>query len=417
MANPDAVVLDMSKMKNITLDGNDLTIQGGVVFEELVEFVRDHRGALPVGTGPTVGVLGYVLNGGLSGYFSRRLGLLGQRVTKFSIVLADGSLLRDVTRESDPMLFGSVLGAGSALGVVTEITVTMASESILQSASQFVAVFDSKEKSLSYTRSVLQFFKTHVLNDDSLSLELVYTANNAVVLTFVFYDSFAGNSTEYVGSLKDAALDMDLVIEQESEWTSWYEAASALWPVIAATSGTPRSMLQHSIGTRTNSPSAATLDFITEAWVGEAPLVDDSIVEIRSLGGAIAELPAIPSGNVFHPFFSDTVIMFDGANKTASEVPKIQTNFGTVIKKATEISDLSVDVSGTHSQPDDVDPQNVVTPSVIFGTPKLAQMVMETKQLVDPNNRFRFHPFYRILETSMTTSPAMAKCKSQTALQ
>ena len=41
-----------------------------------------------------MGVCGYTLNGGLSGYFGKRLGMLGQRVVSLEIVLADGSLSR-----------------------------------------------------------------------------------------------------------------------------------------------------------------------------------------------------------------------------------------------------------------------------------------------------------------------------------
>jgi len=50
-----------------------VTVGAGVRMQALAEAVRDAHGALPIGTGATVGVLGYVLNGGISGYFSRRI--------------------------------------------------------------------------------------------------------------------------------------------------------------------------------------------------------------------------------------------------------------------------------------------------------------------------------------------------------
>jgi hypothetical protein len=59
------------------------------------------------------------------------------------------------------------------------------------------------------------------------------------------------------------------------------------------------------------------------------------------------------------------------------------------------MSGLSVDFSGTHSQPDDVD--SAVSAALIFGTEAMANTVKGLKQKVDPENRFRFHPFAKIL--------------------
>ena len=80
-ASREAVVLDLVHLKSIQFHQDDdeslVTVGAGVIFRELVEAVKGRHGALPVGTGPDVGVVGYIVNGGLSGYFSRRLGLLG----------------------------------------------------------------------------------------------------------------------------------------------------------------------------------------------------------------------------------------------------------------------------------------------------------------------------------------------------
>ena len=56
---------------------------------------------------------------------------------------------------------------------------------------------------------------------------------------------------------------------------------------------------------------------------------------------------------------------------------------------------LSVDFSGTHSQPDD--PESAPSPPVIFGTDSMAEAVKDMKARVDPRNRFRFHPFAKFL--------------------
>ena len=90
-----AIILDLSNLNEISINkkkkndntttNNDdnnstedkavvttVTVGAGVKIKALVEAVRDAKGALPVGTGGGIGVFGYVLNGGTSGYFGRR---------------------------------------------------------------------------------------------------------------------------------------------------------------------------------------------------------------------------------------------------------------------------------------------------------------------------------------------------------
>ena len=153
VASDGSVILDMANLKSIEFHedkGRSLvTVGGGVVFRELVEAVKERKGALPVGTGPGVGVAGYVVNGGLSGYFSRRLGLLGQRVTKLTVVTATGEI-RVLTPDDE--LFIAMLGAGSALAVVVDLTLDMEHESVVRGAEQRV-VFPPPGRCSSLRRS------------------------------------------------------------------------------------------------------------------------------------------------------------------------------------------------------------------------------------------------------------------------
>ena len=65
------------------------------------------------------------------------------------------------------------------------------------------------------------------------------------------------------------------------------------------------------------------------------------------------------------------------------------------VSRAFQVRGLSIDLSGTHSQPDDPDRSAVA--AVIFGTEAMAAMVKATKKQVDPRNRFRFHPFAKFV--------------------
>jgi FAD/FMN-containing dehydrogenase len=363
------------------------------VFRELVEAVKERKGALPVGTGPGVGVVGYVVNGGLSGYFSRRLGLLGQRVTKLTVVTAAGEI-RVLTPDDE--LFTAMLGAGSALGIVVDLTLDMEPESVVQGAEQRVIAFESRDQAVAFAREALRFQAERVLPDEGVAMELVVTGTKALVATFVFYDTFRGSMAEFVAPLEALAARLKLPVVASSHLSSWYETAAALWPVINAMKGSPLAMLQHCMGTE-GAPTDTILDFLCDTVVAGAPLDEAtfSIVEIRTLGGAAMAKRPLPSGNCRHRFFVDLITMYDAKEKTPAERREIADMTRSVIEKARGVEGLAVDFSGTHSQPDD--PGCAISPALIFGSAAMAEMVRDQKKQVDPGNRFRFHPFAKFL--------------------
>jgi FAD/FMN-containing dehydrogenase len=397
VANNDAVILDLIRLKSIEFHkagGESLvTVGSGVVFRELVEAVKAHGGALPVGTGPGVGVAGYVMNGGLSSYFSRRLGLLGQRVVQMTVVTAAGEI-RMLTAKDE--LFTAMLGAGSALAIVVDLTLRLADASIVKFAEQRVFGFETREQAVQYSHEAMRFMREHVIPHESVSLELVVTGTKALVVTTVFYDTFAGDSVAFVKPLEDLAASMKLPTLAQGHWGSWYEAAAALWPVIAQQTGAPLATLYHCVGTE-GVPPDDVLDFVSKTIVGEAPLDEASlsIVEIRSLGGAAQKGTKIPTGNCRHAFFVDLITLYDAKAKSTVERQAIVDSTNRVVDKARAVKGLGVDFSGTHSQPDDIGRTAVA--AEIFGSAEMAAMVARAKDEVDPNNRFRFHPFAKFI--------------------
>ena len=397
VSSDGAVILDMAHLKAIEFhkeNGRSLvTVGGGVVFRELVEAVKGRKGALPVGTGPGVGVVGYVVNGGLSGYFSRRLGLLGQRVTRLTVVTAAGEI-RVLTPDDE--LFTAMLGAGSALGIVVDLTLDMEPESVVRGAEQRVISFETRDQAVAFAREALRFQADHVLPDEGVAMELVVTGTKALVATFVFYDTFRGSMAKFVAPLEALAQRLALPVVASSHLSSWYETAAALWPVINAMKGSPLAMLQHCMGTE-GAPTDTILDFVCDTVVAGAPLDEAtfSIVEIRTLGGAAMAKKPLPSGNCRHRFFVDLITMYDAKEKTPAERQEIADITRSVIEKARGVEGLAVDFSGTHSQPDD--PGSAVSPALIFGSEAMAEMVRAEKKRVDPGNRFRFHPYAKFL--------------------
>jgi FAD/FMN-containing dehydrogenase len=397
VAGDAAVILDLARLKSIDFHEEGgrrlVTVGGGVVFRELVEALREHKAALPVGTGPGVGVVGYLVNGGLSGYFSRRLGLLGQRVTKLTVVTAAGEI-RVVT--PDDGLFTALLGAGSALAVVADVTLELAAESVVKGAEQRVIAFKTREQAVAFAREALRMQRDQVLADDSVSMELVVAGTKVLVATVVFYDSFRGSMADFVSPLEKLATRLGLPVVAAAHFGSWFETAAALWPVIDGMKGSPLAMLQHCLGTEA-APADAVLDAVCDVVVAHAPLDEAplSIVEIRTLGGAATSMRPLPTGNCRHRFFVDLITMYDAKDKTAAERRAIADMTRSVVGKARGVAGLAVDFSGTHSQPDD--PGTDVSPAVIFGTEAMAEMVRGQKRRVDPDNRFRYHPFAKFL--------------------
>jgi len=397
VAAHDAEVLDLIELKAIEFHRADgellVTVGSGVVFRELVEAVREHGGALPVGTGPGVGVAGYVTNGGLSSYFSRRLGLLGQRAVKMTVVTADG-VIRVLTPADE--LFTVMLGAGSAMAIVADITFAVADAGVVKGAEQLVFGFETRAQAVEFSRSSMQFMKDRVLPNESVSLEVVVSGTNALVATTIFYDTFQGDAAAFIQPLQDLAARMNLPMLAQSHWGSWFEAAAALWPVIAEQQGSPLATSYHCAGTP-GAPEDAVLDFVGDVLVGEAPLAEAemSIVEIRTLGGEAQKGRLLPSGNCHHAFFVDLVTLYDASAKTPAERRAIVDLTDRVVDKARACPGLGVDFSGTHSQPDDAARSAVA--SEIFGTEEMARRVAAQKRQVDPANRFRFHPFAKFL--------------------
>ncbi|WP_233359107.1 FAD-binding oxidoreductase [Thermomonospora amylolytica] len=79
--------------------------------------------AAPHGSAATVGVVGYLLRGGLS-FYSRRVGLAVNSVRAIELVTADGSVLR-TDADNDPELFWALRGGGGGFGVVTAVEIEL----------------------------------------------------------------------------------------------------------------------------------------------------------------------------------------------------------------------------------------------------------------------------------------------------
>jgi len=115
------LLLDLSPLNTISVNGDGLaTIGPGARLAHIYEELHRHELTIPAGCGPTVGIAGLTLGGGL-GLLGRRYGLTCDRLVGATVVLADGSVVTcDEQRDAD--LFWALRGAGGGqFGVVTSL--------------------------------------------------------------------------------------------------------------------------------------------------------------------------------------------------------------------------------------------------------------------------------------------------------
>ncbi len=96
-------------------------VLAGTGWGAVIEAVTPHGLTAPHGSSPLVGVIGYLLRGGLS-FYGRRLGLAANCVRAVELVTADGRLRR-VDASADPGLLWALRGGGGGFGVVTAVEV------------------------------------------------------------------------------------------------------------------------------------------------------------------------------------------------------------------------------------------------------------------------------------------------------
>ena len=166
----DGVVLDLSRLKAISVDPQTGTVSvgGGCLWGEVDAATHEHGLAVPAGVVSTTGVAGLTLGGG-TGYLTRRHGLTIDNLLSADLVLADG---RQVTASADenPDLFWAIRGGGGNFGVVTEFTFQAHPSTTIVGGPTFWALEDADALLAAYRewlpsapRNVMGFFAFHTV--------------------------------------------------------------------------------------------------------------------------------------------------------------------------------------------------------------------------------------------------------------
>jgi FAD binding domain/Berberine and berberine like len=121
----DGLVIDLSAFREVRVDSSARKARfGGGCLLGTVDSATQREGlAFPAGVVSHTGAGGLVLGGG-TGWLNRLYGLSCDNVEGFSLITADGSLLRANAREN-PDLFWALRGGGGNFGIVTEFEVRL----------------------------------------------------------------------------------------------------------------------------------------------------------------------------------------------------------------------------------------------------------------------------------------------------
>src|SRR5271170_2215038 len=119
------LVIDLSLMRQVTVDaqGRRARIAGGCLLGSIDRATQEAGLVFPSGVVSHTGASGLILGGG-TGWLTRRFGLSCDNVAGFTLVVADGSLVRCSSNEK-PDLFWALRGGGGNFGVVTEFEVKL----------------------------------------------------------------------------------------------------------------------------------------------------------------------------------------------------------------------------------------------------------------------------------------------------
>jgi FAD/FMN-containing dehydrogenase len=119
-SSTEGIVVDVTPMGSVSVAGDVATVGAGVRLGALYDALAEHGRTVPAGCGPSVGIAGLALGGGL-GILGRKHGLTCDHLLRAQVVLADGRVV-ECDEHTKRELFWALRGAGGGnFGVVTSL--------------------------------------------------------------------------------------------------------------------------------------------------------------------------------------------------------------------------------------------------------------------------------------------------------
>ncbi|KAH8151416.1 uncharacterized protein LAJ45_04621 [Morchella importuna] len=116
----EGVIIDLSNMKRVTLHEDSVTVEAGILTDELISTLYPQGRCVVSGGCGGVGVSGSCLAGGLGPLIGLH-GLISDNILSARVITAAGELI-EVSKTKNPDLFWALRGAGMRFGFVVELT-------------------------------------------------------------------------------------------------------------------------------------------------------------------------------------------------------------------------------------------------------------------------------------------------------
>ncbi|RYO84495.1 hypothetical protein DL766_009435 [Monosporascus sp. MC13-8B] len=118
----NGLAIDLSKLNSIEIDAAEerATVGPGVKIAELTALLQEAGFEMPVGSCPSVGVIGATLGAGV-GLFQGLFGLMIDALVSVRLVTANGDVV-EASACSNQELFWGIRGAGANFGIITSAT-------------------------------------------------------------------------------------------------------------------------------------------------------------------------------------------------------------------------------------------------------------------------------------------------------
>ncbi|MBQ1080599.1 FAD-binding protein [Nocardiopsis sp. B62] len=268
-------------------------LPAGSVWGDIVDACAAHGLAVPHGSSPTVGAVGYLLRGGLSSH-GRLTGVAANSLRAVELVTSDGRARR-VDAASDPDLLWALRGGGGGLGVVTSVEVDLFPVSEVFTGAAFWRVEDAHRLAPLWTawargapRNVTTSLRVMRLPDSpdvpqELRARPVFCVDGAAISTGTAGPEATATAGDLLGPLRAAARPV-LDTWRKTDLTA--VPSSHMDPVTPLPLITDHMLLRGDGGQET-------ADFLEAALDGSCEHLAN--VELRQLGGALAD-PDVPGG-------------------------------------------------------------------------------------------------------------------------
>jgi FAD/FMN-containing dehydrogenase len=284
-----AVMINLRRLNSVSVDAGSATATVGaaVTAQRLIDAAAEVDLALLAGSSPNVGVVGYVLGGGISPTLGRRYGFAADHVHTAEIITSDGSLRRiDPDHESD--LFWAIRGGMGNFGVVTSLTIGLVPVTRLYGGGLYFAGEHVKQAIDAFRRLVAAAPEELAVSVAFLRLPPVSSVpeplrDRFTVHVRIAYPGPAADGHRLVADLRAAA---PALIDTVAEMPYTGVAAIHADPVEASPTYEMSALLR-------DFPAEAAEALIAAAGPG----VDTPVgtIEIRQLGGALGREPRAPN--------------------------------------------------------------------------------------------------------------------------